>query len=113
MGFNIQKVEIRNTNLMSRRGERNSMAPKMYIFIKDESLIDNLMNRRDRPYNEYKKHIIPKVMKVIQTQDPALYDKLKDSKWSWDKYNGCTMCPCSPGFVVKGKYETVDIFVSI
>lgn len=113
MGFNVQDVEIRKTSLITRKGERNPMAPKMYISIKRESLVENLLNRRNRPYSEYKKHIIPKVMEVIQTQDPALYDKLKDSKWSWDKNNGCSMCPCSPGFVVKGINETVDIFVDI
>ena len=112
--FTIKKIEIKRTNRADRKGERNPWSPKLYLFIGNESIIENVINRRTRPYTEYKKQVLPKVMDSIRETDPDLYDKLKNVQWAWDRYNGCSVCPCSPGFYAKNrKNEFVDIFVTI
>lgn len=114
MSYVIDEVVIRKEGILSGRyGERNRLSPKMYIQINNESIIDNLRNRRTRPYADYKKHLLPKALEIIREQDPALYERMKDAKWSWDKHCGCTVCPCSPGFVAKNINQPVDIWVKI
>ena len=106
--------EIKIKRYAKRQGEKKQSCPKMYLFINDETVIENLINRRNRPYNEYKKLIIPKVMESISKTDPDLFQRLKDVKWGWDRYCGCSVCPCSPGFIGEGAYhEPTDIYVTI
>ena len=108
----IKKIEI--NRYAKRQGEKKQSCPKMYIFIQDESVMENLLNRRTRPYNEYKKTIIPKVLDSISKTDPDLFERIKNLKWGWDRYCGCSMCPCSPGFIGEGEYyESTDIYVTI
>ena len=66
--------------------------PKIYIWPEDESILDNLMNRRSRPYQFYRKEVLPEVFKQLGW-DP-------DTKVRWSQYAGCT-CPCSPGFRIQ------------
>jgi hypothetical protein len=82
-----------------RKGEPHRHKNKMYIFPQGETLIENLENRRNRPYNVYKKEVIPVVMELIKKEYPDYYEELKDTKWGWNQKCGCSMCPCSPGFV--------------
>lgn len=108
-----KKIEVRPVSVKSRQGERNWMAPKIYVHHSNETIIENLQNRRSRPYTTYKKELLPVVMEHIKHSHPHLHDRLKNATWSWDKYCGCSMCPCSPGFVAKGIYEQVDIWVDL
>jgi len=89
------------------KGEPHRYKNKMYIFPEGETLLENLYNRRDRPYNVYKKEVIPVVMDKIKKKYPDYYEELKDTKWSWNQKCGCGMCPCSPGFVgsTRGWFE--------
>ena len=106
--------EIKINRYAKRQGEKKQSSPKMYLFINNETVIENLINRRNRPYNEYKKLIIPKVMESISKTDPELFERIKDVKWGWDRHCGCSMCPCSPGFIGEGAYhEPTDIYVTI
>ena len=75
------------------------MAPKIYIHHANESLLENLFNRRSRPYTTYKKELLPVVMEHIKHSHPHLHDRLKNATWSWDKFCGCSGCPCSPAAV--------------
>ena len=110
----MQIKEIKIKRYSSRQGEKKQSSPKMYIFIENESVMENLQNRRTRPYNEYKKLIIPKVMESISKTHPDLFERIRDIKWGWDRYCGCSMCPCSPGFIGEGAYyESTDIYVTI
>ena len=87
---------------------------KIYVFIKDETLYDNLMNRRERPHTLYKKELIPQALEKIKKKYPEVYDKLKDVKWSWRGHCGCSMCPCSPGFISdKNDYQRTSIQIVI
>lgn len=65
--------------------------PVIYFWPSKESVLENLENRRNRPYKEWKK-LIPEVLKQLNIVDPGY-------KWTWNQYAGCSMCPCSPGFV--------------
>jgi hypothetical protein len=75
----------------SHRGWREfQLAPRMYVRIQDETILDNLANRTRRPYNVYKTMI----------HSSNLGEIIDLSKLSWSQYAGCTMCPCSPGFIL-------------
>jgi hypothetical protein len=64
-------------------------APRLYVSVQDETVLENLMNRRVRPYNAYKT--------LIHGSD---LDQILDlSKLSWSQKAGCS-CPCSPGFIL-------------
>jgi hypothetical protein len=65
-------------------------APRMYVSVADESILDNLANRKRRPYNVYKTLI----------HSSGIASALNLSKLSWSQHAGCAMCPCSPGFVL-------------
>lgn len=73
-------------------------APRMYVSVSDESIVDNLANRRRRPYNVYKTLIHSSgISRVLN-----LGDTLR-----WSQYAGCT-CPCSPGFILPMQSLTTD-----
>jgi hypothetical protein len=72
-------------------------APRMYVSVADETILDNLANRKRRPYNVYKT--------LIHSSD--LKNVLDISKLSWSQSAGCS-CPCSPGFVLNPQTLTID-----
>ncbi len=59
---------------------------RLYVSIKDENMLENLLNRRNRPVAEYKKLLAP-VFKML------------DTKARWSQTAGCS-CGCSPGFIL-------------
>lgn len=77
---------------------------KVYFFIDNETLLDNLENRRNRPYNEYRK-ALPTVYEMVGLEG------MEDYKARWSQYAGCT-CGCSPGFVIDG-LRGFNIYVTI
>lgn len=91
----------------NRKGEPHKHKNKMYIFPSGETLLENLENRRSRPYQVYKKEVIPMLMTKLEKKYPQHYKELKEAKWSWNKNCGCSSCPCSPGFVsdILGAYS--------
>lgn len=66
-----------------------SAAPRMYVQVKDETILENLSNRRTRPYNEYKRLIWGSLLTEV----------FNLGKLQWSQYAGCS-CPCSPGFIL-------------
>jgi hypothetical protein len=67
-----------------------------------ETVLEHLMNRRSRPWQQLK---------------PVVADKLKADginvdKLRWSINAGCGMCPCSGGFFIDGEYGT-DYFVKV
>lgn len=76
---------------------------KVYIFVKDESVMENFVNRHNRPVNFYRKEIIPQVLEKLGL--PV------ETKVSWRQRCGCT-CPCSPGFLIDNHYNK-EVFVTI
>lgn len=76
---------------------------RVYIHIKGETLLENLMNRRQRPYTIYKKEVMPAVLEKMGLS--------KDTKFRWSQKAGCA-CGCSPGFIIDSD-NGADVFVSI
>lgn len=86
-------------------------APRMYVSVADESVLENLENRRRRPYNVYKKMIAASgISSVLNLQNLA-----------WRQGAGCRMCPCSPGFILPKqelsvgelKFKQFDVWVTL
>ena len=75
---------------------------RVYIFPKGENLVENLINRRTRPYTEYRKQVMPDVLEAMGLP--------RDTKVKWSRYAGCS-CPCSPGFIVPGWNQ--EVFVDV
>ena len=101
---------------VSRRHRQSGSEPyrynnKIYIFIDNESVMDNLMQRRSRPWMYYKKEIIPAVMKWLEENENQVFMDIKSKHVSWRQRCGCS-CPCSPGFVL-GSSGSIDVFVTI
>lgn len=112
MNIKIEKVEVRTEFYYDRAEELYRRNHKVYVFPEGETLMENLQNRHNRPYKVYKKEVLPKVMEVLRDSDPEAYAALKDAKFGWRKYCGCSMCPCSPGFV-SDKWNFDDGFYTI
>ena len=64
---------------------------RVYVWPQNESILENLMNRHERPYTLYRKEIMPNVVSALD---------LPYAKWRWSQYAGCG-CPCSPGFIIQ------------
>lgn len=86
---------IKRSYAYDRRGY--SAAPRMYVSVKDETILDNLMNRGRRPYNVYKT--------LLRSLD--LNGVLDLGKLQWSQYAGCS-CPCSPGFILSSQPTEFD-----
>ena len=102
MKFKIESVKVTLESYSDRKREPYKYRNKMYVWVSGESVMDNLMNRRDRPHTFYKKEIVPLIMEMIKEQNSEAYEKLKEQQWGWRQKCGCAMCPCSPGFVSDG-----------
>ena len=79
--------------------------PRVYVFPRGESVLEQLVDRHSRPYRVYRKEVLPQVWEQLGI-DPA------SVKVRWDQYAGCS-CPCSPGFVVTRGYKGQDLSVSV
>lgn len=73
----------------NREWREYNEAPRLYVSVADETILENLENRRRRPYNVYKKMIAASGINAVLN--------LESLRWSQNA--GCTMCPCSPGFI--------------
>ena len=91
--------ELRTRNRIDRGFTAKS---RMYLFPKGENILENLQNRRSRPYKAYREML------------PEIFEQLKlphDTKVSWSQLAGCR-CGCSPGFIFKERHG-FDVFVKI
>lgn len=85
-------------------------APRVYVSLNNETFIENLINRRNRPSKEYRA-----VAKSTLKEQGITVKKMR-----WSQFAGCT-CPCSPGFILddydfeKGVISSFnfDVFISV
>ena len=101
MKMQATKIDIRSRDNVSYKDWVKQT--RIYVWPQGESLMDNLMNRKQRPFAQYKKEVIPSVLEAMGL--PA------DTKVRWSQYAGCS-CPCSPGFVVDGDSRR-DVYVDV
>lgn len=78
---------------------------RVYVHLEGESVIEHLQNRRDRPYNVYKTEVLPRLFRLLGL--PAA------TKMNWSRKAGCTMCPCSGGFIDNNEVVPWDIHVTV
>lgn len=97
------KLEAVKIDVRANTYKEFHKATRVYIHPQGETLMDNLMNRRTRPYNEYRKQVMPAVIQALGL--PA------GTKVKWSQYAGCS-CPCSPGFIVEG-VRGKSVFVDV
>ena len=90
----VSKVDVRRNGTGAKT--------RVYVFPKGETLMDNLMNRKARPYTVYKKEVLPSVFRAMGLPE--------NTKARWSQYAGCS-CPCSPGFVLDVRGS--DVFVDV
>jgi hypothetical protein len=69
---------------------------KVFIFHDNETTEENMKNRNNRPYKDYAEHIIPKVMEYLGIKFRMAI--------LWNTRAGCSMCNCSPGFILDKHY---------
>lgn len=80
----------KRTRRQTRDRARYTAKPRVYISV-NETILENLINRRSRPVSEYRR-LMPQVMTLLGL--PA------DTKAVWSQKAGCS-CGCSPGFIVQ------------
>lgn len=83
---------------------RKRQKPRVYVWEKNESVMQNLVNRRQRPVELYKQFALQALQFITADKHPY---KLK-----WSQYAGCS-CPCSPGFIVEDLPASYDVHVTI
>lgn len=89
MKYRILKVARRNAT-EDREGNT-----RVYFWPQGENMLQNLENRRSRPYEDYR-WLLPAVL--MQAGIPVEYaDGAR-----WRQKAGCT-CGCSPGFIIAFK----------
>ena len=98
------------TEVKVRRSERPQKT-RIYIFEKGEGILENLMKRHGRPYDAYKKEVIPLVKEWLKQNKPDVTDLEAGRRISWNQKAGCS-CGCSPGFIVDF-FGCKDIYVTI
>lgn len=103
----MKKLTIKNIQVR-KRVHRNcslneySAKARVYISHDGESILEGFGSRAARPYTIYRKHVMPFVLAHLGY----------DGKFSWSKHAGCTMCPCSPGFILDD-HRGYDVWVTI
>lgn len=95
------KLSVTSINIITEEKKVDKKS-QLHVFINNESIGDNLLNRFDRPQKEYRKQVIPQVMEQLKEKYPNEYKLMKDDKWTWNQKAGCG-CGCSPGFVGTSK----------
>lgn len=79
---------------------------RIYVSEASETLEENILKRfsgiEPNP-TWYKKFILPRVLRAAGISS--------DVRVRWSRKAGCSMCPCSPGFIVVGERLGRDIYV--
>ena len=95
-------MKVANYSTQPIQGRRK--AAHAYFFIKDESILENLQNRRSRPHKEFRKLL----NEILEKEG---YTKKEVGSIVWSQKCGCS-CGCSPGFRINGLYGK-DYFVDV
>ena len=86
--------DLATVDLIRRTGAHNwrefSAAPRLYVSTND-SILQNLEDRRRRPYTLWKK-LLPSAVASVGLD-------LDMTPLRWSQYAGCS-CACSPGFIL-------------
>ena len=83
------------------KGNDSRYAPSRVFVDFGEDVWTHLANRRSRDYTTLKPLIAAKLTEM----------GIEFSKISWNRYAGCSMCPCSGGFMIEraDKYGSIGV----
>ena len=99
------KLDTVTTQPFENKKQTKSRA---FFFLANETVLDDLINRHSRPYNEYRRLLVD----YLTEQEVKL--DLVTIKWS--QKAGCA-CGCSPGFIVDGwlgpKLHKRDLYLDV
>lgn len=115
MNYIIKSAKASQEYSYQRKGEPYKESNKLYLWVSGETLLENLTNRHSRPHNYYKKEVLPSILREVATKYPELSISTDIKDWSWSQKCGCSMCPCSPGFVQKNikAYRPINIHAEV
>lgn len=89
----IKEAEKLEYNYSLRRRNSRRVYPRLYIGPEKETFMENfLVGRRNRPTRLYRS-VLPEIFERFGLPE--------DTKAVWSRHAGCSMCPCSPGFILK------------
>ena len=81
-----------NTSSRLTNDRRATPKPRVYVHVKGENVMENLVLRRARPYDFYREHVLPRLRET--------YGLSSETKIRWSQKAGCG-CGCSPGFIIE------------
>lgn len=73
-----------------------SRATRVFVSIEGETFLEDFGNRTSRPQAAWRP--------FVEAALTSLGYEFGDIRWSQNA--GCSMCPCSPGFIVPGPHNT-------
>jgi hypothetical protein len=102
----------RGRGYMSPTPKEYAKKMRCYISPKGETVLENLfVGRRNRPTDLYRRELMPTLKAKIAE---FLGCQPEQVKLNWSQHAGCSMCPCSPGYIVTAPVQKpVDIYVSV
>lgn len=103
------KIKIKKLDYSTTENRRQMACIKncrLHIFHSGETILENLMDRHNRPFNLYKKVVVPVVLAELKKMNVAPRD------FSWSQKAGCS-CGCSPGFRFSVMGASYDIYVDV
>ena len=105
MEATLKNVRAREYNFKKYRvpNEDNPRSESRVFMDFNETVIEHLENRRSRPYNQLR----PVIAAVLREQG-IRFEKLR-----YSRYAGCSMCPCSGGFIIVNGDIGKDYWVSV
>lgn len=98
MNMKVKHVETRRIDGRRQTGHA-------YFFIENESIIENLQNRRQRPTKIFRKLLKEVLFGQLECKPHQI------GRITWSQRCGCS-CGCSPGFRIEGFYGR-DIFIDV
>jgi hypothetical protein len=113
MTFKIKSVDVKQEYYSQRKGEPYRDSNKAYVWVSGESIAENLTERRSRPYKYYQENILPEILRQVDAKHPEYKISINVKDWGWRQKCGCSMCPCSPGFIQKTGSGTVTISAEV
>jgi hypothetical protein len=112
MKFKIKSISASQDSYSSRKGEPFRDYNKAYVWVSGEDVMNDLVNRHNRPYKYYQDNVLPQILKEVNEKYPDLNINTDAKSWGWRQKCGCS-CPCSPGFIQKNAYGSVTISAEV
>lgn len=107
-------IRIKSVTISNRDYSSRSRRNQLYVFESSSTgtsrnISEILQERYSKPYNFYRKEVIPVVKKWLTAEGRVDVVQYLEGKWTWSQKAGCA-CGCSPGFL-GDRYMSKDITV--